>query len=124
MIEQATQNKGRLVWLSIDKNVERYVVLTEDGREIPDPVLGPRVRNALVGIRRFFSDNGLLTVPKVNDQGGSFDGDLFEFDFTEDGLEMLRRGAERWFDSKAAQKNPPDFKSLEKILAAIKSDRD
>lgn len=121
MTVNTAENRGRRIWSSVEKIAGRYIVITEDGRETADPVMQPMVRNSLIAMRKFFWDNGLITVSPFDAKGEFVDGELFEADFTEEGLEMLRRKAERWSDSKAAQKTPPNYKPLEKILSEIRA---
>ena len=81
------------------------------------------MRHACIEFIRFFSENDLLTVPAFDSNGVFIDREYWDGDLTVEGEEMIRRNAERWLDSKDAEKDLPKYKTLHKILSEIRASR-
>lgn len=68
----------RRVWLAVSNISARYVILTEDGTEIPDAAMGDIVARSQIAIRKFFWERGLITTPQFDDAGAFIDGELLD----------------------------------------------
>ncbi|MCC4109111.1 hypothetical protein, partial [Serratia ureilytica] len=101
--------------------VKRDQVMDENGNFVPYIEGQERSRRRWTALRRFFSDNGLLTVDVFDAEGELIDREYRKDDFTVEGLELLRRKEAAWLKSKASEKDPPDMKLLEKALAEIRA---
>ena len=110
-----------LVWGTVAEFTGRYTVMNNNGEIVPDPQTQEMVRRSLVALRRFFADNGLLTVDAFYPKGTLIDREYRKNDLTGEGIELLRRKEGAWLRSKGSQKNPPDMKLLEKALAEIRA---
>ncbi len=97
--------------------------MTESGDIVPDLEAQEISRKRQTALRKFFSDNGLLTVDAFDAKHNLIDREYRKDDFTADGMELLRRKEGAWLKSKASAKNPPDTKMLEKALAEIRADK-
>ncbi|MEK7893133.1 hypothetical protein AAB992_39235 [Burkholderia contaminans] len=114
-------SENYLVWGRVAEFAGRYSKMDENGDIVPDPETQGMVRRKLTALRRFFADNGLLTVEAFDDQGTLIDQECRKNDFTDEGIELLRRKEGAWLNSKGSRKDPPDMKLLEKALAEIRA---
>lgn len=114
-------NENYLVWGHVAEFSDSYHKMDKDGNIVPDPDTQKRVRRKLTELRRFFADNGLLTVEAFDKQGNLIDREYRFNDFTEEGILLLKRKEGAWLDSKGSRKDPPDMKILEKALAEIRA---
>jgi hypothetical protein len=73
----------------------------------------------LIATRSFFIKHGLVDSKRGDEEGRIYYLD----DFSYEGLEMIRRGAEGWADSIAAIKDPPDFEKLDRMLEDLRRER-
>jgi len=110
-----------LVWGRVAEFAGRYSKMNEAGDIVPDPDTQQIVTMKLTALRRFFADNGLLTVEAFDAEGNLIDREYRKNDFTAEGVELLRQKEGAWLKSKASAKNPPDMKLLEKALAEIRA---
>ncbi|EHD1638546.1 hypothetical protein JR666_001654 [Salmonella enterica] len=109
------------VWGRVADFADRYKKMDENGNITPDTESQEIVRRALIALRRFFADNGLLTVEAFDKQGNLIDREYRFNDFTEEGTVLRKRKEGAWLNSKGSNKNPPDMKILEKALAEIRA---
>lgn len=116
-------NKNHLVWPSINAVVARYQTSDKNSQNISDIEKQIIVRRTLTALRTFFYENELLSNFEKDANGKLIDRNYYRDDFTEDGMELLKRKVSSWLDSKGAQKNPPDMKILEKALSEIRSNK-
>ncbi|MEH0871543.1 hypothetical protein [Serratia liquefaciens] len=109
------------VWGTVDSMVAAYKMMDEEGNIVPDLESQVIVRRMLIALARFFEKNGLLTVKMFDENGNLIDRRYVRNDFSDQGIELLRRKQAAWLKSKCAKKDPPDMKILEKALAEIRS---
>ena len=95
----------------------------KDGQSTPDVEKQIIARRTLTALRMFFHKNELLNNGRQDSNGKLLDRSYYRDDFTEDGMEQLKRKVSSWLDSKGAQKNPPDTKALERALTDIRSNK-
>jgi hypothetical protein len=105
------------VWPKVESFVAAYKVMDENGNIVPDLESQVIVRRKQIALRKFFSNNALLTVDGFDKSGELIDRQYYKNDFTEEGLELCRRKVPAWMNSKGSKKDPPDMKLLEKALA-------
>jgi len=115
--------KNYLVWSDINSVVSRYQMDDQDGQSIPDVEKQIIARRTLTALRMFFYKNKLLNNDRQDSNGELLGRSYYRNNFTEDGMELLKRKVSSWLDSKGAQKNPPDMKVLEKALSDIRSNK-
>lgn len=109
-----------LFWGTIESGA-RHMLLLPTGM-VPDEEARNIYRKVNKDLIMFFWSNNLLK--KIPFCDGEFiDQEYRKSDFTEEGIEMLKRRAERWLDTKGAEKDPPNYKILEKLLAEIRAER-
>ena len=116
-------HKKHLVWAEIESITARYQMTDSDGKTTPDTEKQIIARRSLHALRNFFLKNDLLANKKINTRDKNIERNFYFNDFTEEGIELLKRKVPSWLDSKSAQKNPPDMKSLERALTAIRSNK-
>ncbi len=110
------------VWSTVESTVSRYMVMDDAGNSSPDPLLRPIVERKLIALRKFYFENGLLTVKAFDDDGNHIDREYYKNDITDEGLELIRnKRVGSWLNSKASQKDPPDMKLLEKALTELRA---
>nr|WP_319527523.1 hypothetical protein [Pseudomonas laurentiana] len=113
-------SKNYFVWGAIASCIENDEVLNEVGEFVVYSEGVERRRRRLIALRKFYSDNDLLRV-RAFDDSGVIDREYYFNDFTEEGVELLRRKESAWLKSKGSSKNPPDMSILEKALAEIRA---
>jgi len=116
-------NHNYSVWGAVESTVSAYKVINESGEIVPDVESQDIIRTMLIALRRFFSDNGLLTNSAFDDNGNLIDRHYYKNDFTEDGITLIKRKESAWLKSKAAKKIPPDMSMLEKELTKIRTEK-
>ncbi|MGT2473872.1 hypothetical protein [Paraburkholderia terrae] len=109
------------VWGPVVEFIKSYKMMDEKGDIVPDIESQEIVRRSLIALRRFYADNGLLTVKAFDDEGCLIDREYRLQDFTEDGTELRKRKVPAWMNSKGSKKDPPDMKLLEKALVEIRA---
>ena len=114
-------NHNYSVWGTVESIVAAYKIMDENGNIVPDLESQVIVRRMLTALRRFFFDNGLLTVTAFDNDGNLIDRHYYRNDFTDEGIELLKHKESAWLKSKAAKKIPPDMKILEKELIKIRT---
>lgn len=114
-------SENYLVWGRVAEFAGRYSMMNETGEIIPDLDTQQMVKKKMTALQRFFADNNLLTVDVFDVKGDLIDRECRKNDFTAEGIELLRRKEGAWLKSKAAAKDPPDMKLLEKALAEIRA---
>lgn len=116
-------HRNHLVWAEIESITARYQMTDSDGKTTPDTEKQIIARRSLLALRNFFLKNNLLANKKTNTRDKNIERNFYFNDFTEEGIELLKQKVPSWLDSKSAQKNPPDMKSLERALTAIRSNK-
>lgn len=114
-------NHNYSVWGTVESIVAAYKIMDENGNIVPDLESQVIMRRMLTALRRFFFDNGLLTVTAFDNDGNLIDRHYYRNDFTDEGIELLKHKEAAWLKSKAAKKIPPDMKILEKELIKIRT---
>ena len=114
-------NHNYSVWGTVESIVAAYKIMDENGNIVPDLESQVIVRRMLTALRRFFFDNGLLTVTAFDNDGNLIDRHYYRNDFTVEGIELLKHKEAAWLRSKAAKKIPPDMKILEKELIKLRT---
>lgn len=116
-------NHNYSVWGTVESIASAYKVMDESGEIVPDIESQDIIRNMLIALRKFFSDNGLLMTSAFDDNGNLIDRHYYKNDFTEEGITLIKRKESAWMKSKAAKKTPPDMSMLEKELTKIRIEK-
>ncbi|WP_409281845.1 hypothetical protein [Pseudomonas defluvii] len=114
-------SENYFVWGTIASCVESDELLNEVGEFVVYSEGVERRKRRLVALRKFYSDNDLLRVRAFDDFGGVIDREYYFNDFTDEGVELLRRKESAWLKSKGSSRNPPDMRILERALAEIRA---
>nr|WP_319527519.1 hypothetical protein [Pseudomonas laurentiana] len=110
-------DENYLVWGEVETLVSAYKLVGGAGSISNDFESQEVVRRMLKALIKYFSDNNLLVEVGQACVGRAY----YRNDFTEEGIELLRRKEAAWLKSKASKKNPPDMRILEKALAEIRA---
>ncbi|QIC89495.1 hypothetical protein F0336_24880 [Serratia liquefaciens] len=112
---------NHLVWPTIESLIAAYKLMDADGNLVPDLESRTIARRRQIALRKYFEENGLLTVKAFDDDGSVIDRQYRKTDFTDDGFGLCKRKVPAWMKSKASAKDPPDMKLLEKALVEIRA---
>ena len=99
----------------IDELIKSYV-------NYPDVAQG--VNTTIENLFVFMEAKGLLACRVTNEHGKVVKRKIMYNEITEEGIQLSsgpKNPVHRWLGSKAAQKNPPDMKMLEKALTEIRN---
>lgn len=114
---------NHLVWSTIESLVAAYKLMDEYGNLVPDLDSQTIARRRQIALRKYFDENGLLTVKAFDGKGGVIDRQYRKNDFTNEGFELCKRKVPEWLKSKTSAKDPPDTRLLEKALAEVRADK-
>ncbi|WP_154660688.1 hypothetical protein [Pseudomonas cremoricolorata] len=97
-------DKDKLIWPTIDSEVNRYVMFDAQNNLVPDLLSQEVILRSLEALRRFFLDEGLLTKAITDNNDKLLKVAIRASDFTEEGLTLVKLKTSAWRGSKSSKK--------------------